>query len=552
MLGRGAFFRPERFGSYMLDSFIGTDLIAELYKSSLAEPAPATGSGPLLIRKIIPPFATDATAINGLLEATRELARLNHRNIMGIYDAGVVVDAPFVALEHVNGWNLFSLVSRALESHGAIGVPSPQVALYVVREIVSGLVAAHSHRNAEGQSRPLIHGALCLQSVYVSYEGEVKITGFGDYLSIAGRLSETATAEYMSFRAPEQIRDGVTTAQSDLFAIGVIMYQLLTGRRPFWTRSTSETSRRILSTTTALPSLLRSSLSPDVNPVVMKALAKNPAQRYQRASDLHRDLDALLFNNQPPLEDLVSWIRRASRSAKSGESGTTMESGDLQVGAEVFDQSSQSSQNFQLSTLNQSSQSAQLSQSSQSAQLAQSSQSAQLSSSSQRSQSSQRLQQALSERVAPSSEALGDKDSDRSGIRPLRLNNPVPSERQTSLKQNDPITGSNAMPKAADIITKIPGARSLILSDPDGMTLDSYGDPDADNTSAIINFFITRMREVGLVLGMENLVSVAVQSKSNGYVIKAGSTGTVITTIDPAKPLREAEKALDAELGAIS
>lgn len=108
------------------------------------------------------------------------------------------------------------------------------------------------------------------------------------------------------------------------------------------------------------------------------------------------------------------------------------------------------------------------------------------------------------------------------------------------------------MPKAADIITKIPGARSLILSDQDGTTTDSYGDPDADNTSAIISFFITRMREVGMVLGMENLNSIAVQSKSNGYVIKSGSSGVVIATVDPAKPLREAEKALDAELGAVS
>ena len=532
MLGRGTFFRPERFGSYLLESFIGSDLIAELYKSSVAEPSPASLAGPVMIRKIVPPFTADASAIGGLLEVTRELARLTHRNILGIYDAGIVIDAPFVVLEHVNGWNLFSLVSRALESHGAIGVPSPQVALYVVREIVSGLVAAHAYRDAEGHQRPLLHGALCLQSVYVSYEGEVKITGFGDYLTVERRLSETATPEYMSFRAPEQIRDGVTTAQSDLFAIGVIMYQLLTGRRPFWTRSTSETSRRILSTTTALPSLLRSSLSPDVNPVVMKALAKNPTQRYQRASDLHRDLDALLLNNQPPLEDLVAWIRRASRSVNKSDSSQGVVDAAEGQGYELFD--SQSSQRFQ---------SAQSSQNSQRFQSAQSSQS---------SQSSQRSQGSLYDRAVSPSEPIANKESDKSGIRPIRLINPVPSERQASLTKIEPITGSKVMPKAAEIITKIPGARSLILADQDGSTTDSYGDPDADNTSAIISFFITRMREVGMVLGMENLNSIAVQSKSNGYVIKSGSSGVVIATVDPAKPLREAEMALDAELGAAS
>lgn len=538
MLGRGTFFRPERFGSYMLESFIGSDLIAELYKSSVAEPSTASLSGPVMVRKIVPPFTADATAIGSLLEVTRELSRLTHRNILGIYDAGIVIDAPFVVLEHVNGWNLFSLVSRALESHGAIGVPSPQVALYVVREIVSGLVAAHAYRDTDGQQRPLLHGALCLQSVYVSYDGEVKITGFGDYLTVERRLSETATPEYMSFRAPEQIRDGVTTAQSDLFAIGVIMYQLLTGRRPFWTRSTSETSRRILSTTTALPSLLRSSLSPDVNPVVMKALAKNPAQRYQRASDLHRDLDALLLNNQPPLEDLVAWIRRASRTVNNPDSSQgVVDAAEGPSGYELFD--SQSSQRFQSNQSTQSSQSSQRFQSTQSSQISQSS------------QSSQRSQGSYERAVSPS-DPVGNKDSDRSGIGPIRLINPVPIERQASLTKIEPMTGSKAMPKAAEIITKIPGARSLILSDPDGATTDSYGDPDADNTSAIISFFITRMREVGMVLGMENLNSIAVQSKSNGYVIKSGSSGVVIATVDPAKPLREAEKALDTELGVVS
>ena len=118
MLGRGTFFRPERFGSYLLESFIGSDLIAELYKSSVAEPSTASLSGPVMVRKIVPPFTADATAIGSLLEVTRELSRLTHRNILGIYDAGIVIDT-------LNGHEFFGLNGKRMMVRADFARPRP-------------------------------------------------------------------------------------------------------------------------------------------------------------------------------------------------------------------------------------------------------------------------------------------------------------------------------------------------------------------------------------------------------------------------------------------
>lgn len=238
----------------------------------------------LVAIKVLPPaFASDDVLRQRLLHEARAASALNHPNILTIYDLGEEGGVLYVAMERIEGETL-----RAWAGGRTVPVSD---ALAIVRQATRALAVAHACG--------LVHRDLKPENLMVRADGLLKILDFGlarsvspahDGATMARTLPGTilGTAPYMS---PEQVLGKPAGAPSDVFSMGTLIYELLTGRHPFVAASAIETMHRILHETPPPPSTLVPGLPPALDFVLAKALAREPARRYATAGDLDLDLE---------------------------------------------------------------------------------------------------------------------------------------------------------------------------------------------------------------------------------------------------------------------
>ncbi|HEU5244879.1 MAG TPA: Stk1 family PASTA domain-containing Ser/Thr kinase, partial [Gaiellaceae bacterium] len=207
----------------------------------------------------------------------KNAAALNHPNIVSIYDRGEAEDTYYIAMEFLDGRTLKELIV----SRGAAPI---NVAVEYARQILSALRFAHRHG--------IVHRDIKPHNVLVDGEGRVKVTDFGIARAGTSQMTETGsivgTAQYLS---PEQARGGEVDPRSDLYSLGVVLYELLTGKTPFDGETPVEIAMKHLSTAPKPPSKLRPEIPPELDMVVLRALAKNPDDRYQSADEMEADLE---------------------------------------------------------------------------------------------------------------------------------------------------------------------------------------------------------------------------------------------------------------------
>ncbi|HKD94447.1 MAG TPA: Stk1 family PASTA domain-containing Ser/Thr kinase [Gaiellaceae bacterium] len=207
----------------------------------------------------------------------KNAAALNHPNIVSIYDRGEAEDTYYIAMEFLDGRTLKELIV----SRGAAPI---NVAIEYARQILSALRFAHRHG--------IVHRDIKPHNVLVDGEGRVKVTDFGIARAGTSQMTETGsivgTAQYLS---PEQAKGGEVDPRSDLYSLGVVLYELLTGKTPFDGETPVEIAMKHLSTTPKPPSSLRPDVPRELDMVVMRALAKNPDDRYQSADEMEADLE---------------------------------------------------------------------------------------------------------------------------------------------------------------------------------------------------------------------------------------------------------------------
>ena len=207
----------------------------------------------------------------------KNAAALNHPNIVSIYDRGEAEDTYYIAMEFLDGRTLKELII----GRGAAPI---NVAIEYARQILSALRFAHRHG--------IVHRDIKPHNVLVDGEGRVKVTDFGIARAGTSQMTETGsivgTAQYLS---PEQAKGGEVDPRSDLYSLGVVLYELLTGKTPFDGETPVEIAMKHLSTTPKPPSALRPDVPPELDMVVMRALAKNPDERYQSADEMEGDLE---------------------------------------------------------------------------------------------------------------------------------------------------------------------------------------------------------------------------------------------------------------------
>jgi eukaryotic-like serine/threonine-protein kinase len=207
----------------------------------------------------------------------KNAAALNHPNIVSIYDRGEAEDTYYIAMEFLDGRTLKELIV----GRGAAPI---NVAIEYARQILSALRFAHRHG--------IVHRDIKPHNVLVDGEGRVKVTDFGIARAGTSQMTETGsivgTAQYLS---PEQARGGEVDPRSDLYSLGVVLYELLTGKTPFDGETPVEIAMKHLSNPPKPPSKLRPEIPPELDMVVLRALAKNPDDRYQSADEMEADLD---------------------------------------------------------------------------------------------------------------------------------------------------------------------------------------------------------------------------------------------------------------------
>lgn len=242
------------------------------------------------------------------LDEASLVSRLRHPNIAEILDLGEEGDELFQVMEYVDGEPLNRLIRQAKG-----GIPAA-LAVRIVKEACAGLHAAHELRDEEGKLVNLVHRDVSLQNILVTYDGNTKVIDFGVAKALSN-LQKTNVGQVkgkVPYMSPEQAVGDVVDRRSDVFALGIVFFQLLTGKHPFRGDSDLETIMRICEKKPAAPpSSMFPGIPPGIDAVVVKALAKDKNARFPSMDEMQRALEtALPGKDQASSEDLARFMQQ--------------------------------------------------------------------------------------------------------------------------------------------------------------------------------------------------------------------------------------------------
>ncbi|RKH37867.1 serine/threonine protein kinase [Corallococcus sicarius] len=292
----------DTFGRYELVSWLGRGGMAETWRAQLMGAAGVTKS--VLIKKVLPEYADDEAFISMFISEARISATLSHGNVAQVFDFGRVDGEYFLAMEFVDGQPLHRVLKRAMKS-GMAALPTP-VAVFIAMEMCRGLHYAHTRTDGSGTPLDIVHRDISPDNVLVGYEGQIKIVDFGIAKAklLRGVRTEPGVVKgkYLFF-SPEQARGEEVDARTDVWATGVVLYELLCGRLPVDGAPQVVMSRVARGEVPAL-NLLRPDLPKELNDIVMKALTPDRDQRFESSHAFGEALAGFLYSNYPRFSSL--------------------------------------------------------------------------------------------------------------------------------------------------------------------------------------------------------------------------------------------------------
>jgi eukaryotic-like serine/threonine-protein kinase len=296
--------KPTKFGKYLLLERIAVGGMAEVFA---AKTFGVEGFERLVaIKRILPTLAEDGEFVRMFVDEARIAAQLSHPNIVQVLELGKHEGSLFIAMEYVSGRDL----RQVMERHRKRGEPMPlPQACLVVAEVCEALDHAHKKRDAQGRPLGIVHRDVSPQNVLVGFEGGVKLIDFG-IAKAESRLSQTQSGILkgkFSYMSPEQVKGEALDGRSDVFACGVLLWEMIAGEKLFTGDSDVTVLEKVLKA--AVPPLR--DCPPELARVVLRALARDPAQRYQTASALHDDLRRFTVadGNVFGARQLAEWLR---------------------------------------------------------------------------------------------------------------------------------------------------------------------------------------------------------------------------------------------------
>jgi hypothetical protein len=300
--------QPIPFGKYLLLDRISVGGMAEVFK---AKSYGVEGFEKVIaIKRILPTMGEDRDFIKMFIDEAKIAGQLAHANICQIFELGRIDGAHFIAMEYIWGKDLLQIQNRFRKRKQVMPVA---MACHVIAKICEGLDYAHRKRDPMGRSLEIVHRDCSPQNVLCSYEGEVKLIDFG-IAKAASRSSQTMAGVLkgkFGYMSPEQVRGLPLDRRSDIFALGTVLYESLTGERLFQGESDFSTLEKVRNVDILPPSHLNRNIPIEVEQIVMRALERDPDDRYQWCNELHADLQRYLMSQEQVFtaKNLGHWLK---------------------------------------------------------------------------------------------------------------------------------------------------------------------------------------------------------------------------------------------------
>ena len=291
---------PEEYGNYFLLEKIAVGGMAELFK---AQQRGVQGFQKIVaIKRILPHFSDNEDFVTMFIDEAKLAAQLTHPNIVQIFDLGKAGRSYYIAMEYVNGRDLRTLLKRVR----SLGLPFPeQVAAFVVMKVAAALDYAHRKRGFDDRELKLVHRDISPQNVILSTDGAVKLVDFG-IAKAASKASHTlagALKGKLLYMSPEQATGQPLDNRSDLYSLGLVLFELLTGERCFQADSELGVLEKVRQGRIADLATLNPTVSRDMVAIVTRALQKGVDHRYPSARFMERDLRDYLQRLATPLTE---------------------------------------------------------------------------------------------------------------------------------------------------------------------------------------------------------------------------------------------------------
>ena len=331
----------HRFGQYRLDERIAVGGMAEIWRASMLGMEGFRKT--VAIKKILPHLAENGEFVAMFIEEAKLAAGLSHENLVEIYDLGKIADSYFIAMEYVDGKDLRSVLNRLRQT----GDQMPAgLALLIGAEVAGGLEYAHASQDAEGKPLGLVHRDVSPRNVLIGHDGRVRLCDFGVAKAVSSMVqTEIGTLKgKLQYMSPEQASGKPVDARSDLYSLGNVLYELVTGRRVYDSENEISLLDAVRLGTFDDPRKHCPGLPEEVRRILVKALAKKPSARYQSAGELKSDLKALVRSVDPtPSErDLGEFVRElyaepaiaelvSAQEAVAGEGATAPREVDVET-----------------------------------------------------------------------------------------------------------------------------------------------------------------------------------------------------------------------------
>ncbi|GAB4199008.1 MAG: hypothetical protein OHK0013_08780 [Sandaracinaceae bacterium] len=287
-------------GNYVLLERIGMGGMAEVFRA--ASVGVEGFERPVAIKRILPNLAADEDFVKMFVDEAKIAVQLQHPNIVEIFDLARADDDLFIAMEYVHGKDLRAILDRVQGPDGRGRIPV-EVAVHLTIKICEALHHAHFAHGPSGQPLGIIHRDVSPQNVIVSYDGEVKVTDFG-LAKAAGRAVQTQAGVVkgkLAYMSPEQLRGLPLDQRSDVYGVGILLWEMLTGVRLFLGKNDQETLRKVYHAQVPPPRSIRPDIHPELEAIVMRALEREVDMRYATAEELHDDLTSYMYGVGPSI-----------------------------------------------------------------------------------------------------------------------------------------------------------------------------------------------------------------------------------------------------------
>lgn len=287
---------PEIFGKYYLVDKVATGGMAEIFRAKTYSHGGFQQT--LVIKRILKHLGDNEDFVEMFIDEAKLSVALQHANVIRIYDFGKLLDNYFIAMEWVDGKDVRNLLRKLARNGDYLSI---EMAAFIAYEACKGLHYAHIKTDLKGQPYHIIHRDVSPSNLLVSYEGDVKVADFG----IAKAKSNAGTTDVgiikgkFDYMSPEQAEGGRVDHRSDVFALGVVLWEMLAGRRLFKGATDIETLGRVRAAMVDPPSAVNPRVPAAFDRVVMKALARKPDDRYATAEVMAEDLLTLMKPDNP-------------------------------------------------------------------------------------------------------------------------------------------------------------------------------------------------------------------------------------------------------------